>query len=389
MAGCATPKSCAGHAPAGVSDSPKLTLQTDHPAGAGQARDGERPRNYVIDLAWKFVSIARAAGCLDEVEIEKLDDMRYELDQYRRNGLTEKNLAVVRAVLSGSVWARVVTLPDRLMADACRLRSTSPVKAAVVAELAVAIRLLTLAPVRIGNLAAISLDTNLTRPGGHGSPYWLIFPGYDVKNRVELTFPFDADVTAFIDRYIWDFRPILLRGSNSSWLFPGGDGNGAYKCASTLSEQITERVEKELGLRITAHQFRHAAADHTLVADITLTPDAGQLRIDLRGELAAILNLCSESKKPASQMRNGPEQIKYGCGGSLPALLAAAILPDPAGSLRPEAVNRRQCMTPCVCGISLSCDADRHPNSSPVHSLPEHEGPVTDKPSNLTLATAR
>jgi integrase len=224
------------------------------------ARDGERPRNYVIDLAWKFVSIARAAGCLDEVEIEKLDDMRYELDQHRRNGLTEKNLAVVRAALSGSIWARVVTLPDRLMADACRQRSTSPVKAAVLAELAVAIRLLTLAPVRIGNLAAISLNTNLTRPGGHGSPYWLTFPGYDVKNRVELTFPFGADVTAFIDRYISDFRPTLLRGSNSSWLFPGGDGSGAHKCAATLSEQITERVEKELGLRITGHQFRHAAA---------------------------------------------------------------------------------------------------------------------------------
>ena len=52
----------------------------------------------------------------------------------------------------------------------------------------------------------------------------------------------------------------------------------------------------------------------TLVADITLTPDDGQLRIDLRGELAAILNLCSESKRPASQMRNGPEQIKMVAG---------------------------------------------------------------------------
>jgi site-specific DNA recombinase len=51
-----------------------------------------------------------------------------------------------------------------------------------------------------------------------------------------------------------------------------------------------------------------------LVAEITLTPDDGQLRIDLRGELAAILNLCSESKKPASQMRHGPEQIKMVAG---------------------------------------------------------------------------
>jgi integrase len=224
------------------------------------ARDGERPRNFVIDLAWKFVSVARATGCLDDAEIDKLDAMRVELDQHRRNGLTPKNMRVVRAVLSGDIWTRVVRLPDRLMTDAGKRRMTSPVKAAVLAELAVAIRILTLAPVRVGNLASISLETNLIRPGGHGSPYWLFFPDYDVKNEVDLTFPFDADVSTFIDRYIRDFRPTLLRGSNQPWLFPGGNGDGVQKLARTLSDQITGRIDKELGFRITAHQFRHAAA---------------------------------------------------------------------------------------------------------------------------------
>jgi integrase len=204
--------------------------------------------------------VARATGCLDDAEIDKLDAMRVELDQHRRNGLTPKNMRVVRAVLSGDIWTRVVRLPDRLMTDAGKRRMTSPVKAAVLAELAVAIRILTLAPVRVGNLASISLETNLIRPGGHGSPYWLFFPDYDVKNEVDLTFPFDADVSTFIDRYIRDFRPTLLRGSNQPWLFPGGNGDGVQKLARTLSDQITGRIDKELGFRITAHQFRHAAA---------------------------------------------------------------------------------------------------------------------------------
>ena len=51
--------------------------------------------------------------------------------------------------------------------------------------LAVAIGILTSAPVRLANLTAIKLDTNLIKPGGLDSNYWLVFPDYDVKNRVK------------------------------------------------------------------------------------------------------------------------------------------------------------------------------------------------------------
>lgn len=231
------------------------------------ARDGERPKAYVIDLAWKFLSVARDTSCLNDDELEQLDDMRYALEQHRRNGLTEKNLNVVRAVLSSDIWTKVIRLPDQLMADANRYRLRSPIKAAVLAELGVAIRILTYAPVRVGNLASISLDTNLIRPGGIDSPYWLVFPGYDVKNNADLDFPFDKNVSGFIEQYVKDYRPTLLRGSNQPWLFPGGRGNRQSKRASTLSDQITKRILKETGFRVTAHQFRHAAAALILERD--------------------------------------------------------------------------------------------------------------------------
>jgi hypothetical protein len=66
--------------------------------------DGAEPRIYTIDLGWKLLSIARKTGCLDEAALERLDDMRASLEIYRRGGLTEKNLAVIRQVLSGDVW---------------------------------------------------------------------------------------------------------------------------------------------------------------------------------------------------------------------------------------------------------------------------------------------
>ena len=223
-------------------------------------QNGERPTTYVIDLSWKFLSIARHTNCLTVEELDELDDMRYALEQHRQLGLTNKNMAVVRAVVSGKIWGKVIDLPDRLMADARKLKAKSPVKAAVLAQIAVAIKILTYAPVRVGNLANISLETNLIRPDGFDGPYWLVFPGHDVKNQVDLTFTFDAKITNFIELYIRDFRPVLLRESNQPWLFPGGKGDGQAKCASTLSDQITKRINKELGFRITAHQFRHAAA---------------------------------------------------------------------------------------------------------------------------------
>ena len=69
-------------------------------------------------------------------------------------------------MLSGDVWREVVKLPAALMAQARLLREQAPVKAAVTAQLAVAIGILIFAPVRLGNLVQIRLDHNLIKPGG-------------------------------------------------------------------------------------------------------------------------------------------------------------------------------------------------------------------------------
>jgi integrase len=132
------------------------------------------------------------------------------------------------------------------------------VRAAVTAQLAAAIAILSFAPVRLGNLASIRLEYNLIKPGGPDSNYWLVFPDYDVKNRVRLEYPLNADLTNLLNEYVHDFRPNLVRGSNERWLFPGQEGG--YKNAISFSTQIVKRIHKATGIRITVHQFRHAAA---------------------------------------------------------------------------------------------------------------------------------
>jgi hypothetical protein len=96
-----------------------------------------------IDLGWKLLSIARSLGCLDDMAMERLDDMRASLETHRRGGLTEKNMTLVRQVISGDVWRRVINLPEALMEQARLWRDQSAVKAAVTAQLAVAIAILT------------------------------------------------------------------------------------------------------------------------------------------------------------------------------------------------------------------------------------------------------
>jgi integrase len=143
------------------------------------------------------------------------------------------------------------------MREARSQQAWAPTRAAVTAQLAIAIAILTFAPVRLANLSAIKLGFNLIKPDGPKSNYWLMFPDYDVKNRVRLDYPLEQSVTDLIDEYVNDFRPALMRSSNEDWLFPGREGGTKGKIC--LSGQITDRIYKATGLRMTVHQFRHAA----------------------------------------------------------------------------------------------------------------------------------
>jgi hypothetical protein len=67
-------------------------------------QNGDEPKTSTIDLAKRFVVVARSAGCLTEDQLTQLDDKRAALEQYRREGMTPKNLKVIRQVLNSEVW---------------------------------------------------------------------------------------------------------------------------------------------------------------------------------------------------------------------------------------------------------------------------------------------
>jgi hypothetical protein len=144
--------------------------------------DGARPETYTIDLPRRLYVVARETGCLDEMAIEELAELRQTLEHHRRPGLTDKNRTLIRRVKTTDIWQAVVDLPKQLMAEAKSARVVSPVKSAVKAQIATAIAVLTFAPVRIGNLARTRLDENLARVGGPEGNFWLNYPAAEVKN---------------------------------------------------------------------------------------------------------------------------------------------------------------------------------------------------------------
>ena len=206
-------------------------------------KDGDEPKVYTIDLGWRLLTIARETGGLDKAAIDRLDEIRATLEDYRRSGLTPKNLQLVRQVLTEGVWSEVVSLPTVLMQQARSTNDHAPIKAAVTAQLAVALAILTFAPIRISNLVGIQLGENLIKPGGLNTPYWLVFPHYDVKNRVDLNFQFDQPLTDLIDEYVHEFRPALLRGANTPWLFPGEGGEP--KTTNTLGRSLPSGFKRQ------------------------------------------------------------------------------------------------------------------------------------------------
>src|SRR5262249_22240483 len=139
-------------------------------------RNGDEPTQFTIDLSCRFLAIARETKCLDEEGCQRLDDMRRDLESHRRGGLTDKNVTFIRQVLTPGVWGRVVKLPAQMMDNARADRTSASLRAAVTAQLAVAIAILVAAPVRLANLTAIRLGENLIKPNGPDSSYWLVFP---------------------------------------------------------------------------------------------------------------------------------------------------------------------------------------------------------------------
>ena len=215
-------------------------------------RSNNQKTKMMSDIAQGLVKVALR---FLETPPEQLDQLRALKKRVKveMNQMTEKNRSVLQHFNNPTLIKRFRELPMDMFNAALVGEPTN--KKAILAQKAIAIAILTCAPMRLKNLGGLNLTQHLN---WNISPDKVLIniPSHEVKNEEDLVFELTKPVTAMVKTYIEQFRPHLLQGRND-YLFPGQE-NGP-KSSNNLSQQIATTTDQYLGVRLTAHQFRHVA----------------------------------------------------------------------------------------------------------------------------------
>jgi integrase len=216
-------------------------------------REGGAPTTAIADLASSLKAVARHHVRVEPRHLDRMGSIIRRLAP-GRGGLTETNRSRLRPFDERRNVVALLTLPDMLMRQARRQRNVR--RGAVRAQLAVAIEILLMAPVRMSNLVKLDIERNLVRPGRSRALH-IVIAAEEVKNREPLEYPLPPESVELLERYIREFRPNLTSRENSA-LFPGVAGGP--KNQAFFGEQISRTVRAHTGLRVHPHLFRHIAA---------------------------------------------------------------------------------------------------------------------------------
>lgn len=221
-------------------------------------RNGGKTSKHIGEIAWALRCYAVKYRAPTPETAAFFADVLPKLRQ-QRTGLSEKNLAAMAQFDDPTAVERFLLLPQRLwdlaLAKTKTVEDGTPrQEALLLIQSAVAIEILQFAPMRIENLNHLRLDQHLVWQGGR---LRLVIPAGEVKNSQALDFLLTEATSARIARYIADWRSLFLPKANP-YLFPGRAGKAKDQAA--LRKQIEKTLWDHAALRLTPHQFRHAAA---------------------------------------------------------------------------------------------------------------------------------
>jgi len=217
---------------------------------------GKRPTAFTRGLATALLTIARHwAKNLPASQLDELARVKQVLGS-EPTGLTAKNLHVVRQFSDRELLARLLSLPDVLAAQA-RSGRLSLGRRLQKMQIALAIELLLVAPMRLQNLGMLRLDQQLQWPSGRGGPVYITLRDDETKNELPLEYPITGRSRDLLHNYL-DYLRRHVSEQDIPWLFVRIDGTRVPD--SALRDGITKAVRRELGVRLTPHQYRHLAA---------------------------------------------------------------------------------------------------------------------------------
>ena len=75
------------------------------------------------------------------------------------------------------------------------------------------------------------------------------------KNEVLIEWPIGRETSAFLDRYIREFRP-LLQHAGGDWLFPARNGADMGRRKGGLAVAMKHEIHRAIGVAMNVHLFR-------------------------------------------------------------------------------------------------------------------------------------
>jgi site-specific recombinase XerD len=213
---------------------------------------GREENAHASNLARLMAIIAQYWAFRPVEEIKRIKAAEAKLRPPKR-GMTDRNRAKLRTLMDRDTLRKLVNLPYKALDE---LDHTYPtVFNAVIVQSALAVALVSAAPVREKNLASIDIKKHIQRVSDDVG--YLIFPAHEVKNAHDLEYPLSPRTLGLLDLYLKTYRPLLLKGEQSSKLFVSWSGR--QKTPAELAAQIPKFIRTRLGLDVNLHLFRHLA----------------------------------------------------------------------------------------------------------------------------------
>ena len=217
------------------------------------SRNGNRKTGQMHNIALTAIKIAKWRVKASQEKMEALRDIRHQVDP-KNSGMTERNRSRLRQFDDPENVRRLIRLPEEVFRSLPQFKPPSLTEA-ILAQSALAVGILLVAPMRVKNLAALhARHFTQTRPGGARH---IIIPADEVKNRMDLAFEAPKSLGEQLDAYLARCRPVIAENAGG-FLFPSRKGGA--KAPKHLAEQIQRMIAKETGIDLNAHAFRHLAA---------------------------------------------------------------------------------------------------------------------------------
>jgi integrase len=217
---------------------------------------------YTHGIAGTLIAIAKEWVMVPPDILARLKDLRRKLGSLP-SGLTEKNKDFLRQFDDPRRLDAILGLPDKLWRQTRRELATSR-RPFIDLQSALAIDLLLHMAPRMENLSALNFEKHLHWPQGRGKPALMVFKGDEVKNRVPLEFEIPTELAERLQIYRNEIAPAVT-GKRPDAVFVTWTGEPRTQSALTVA--IEKTVLRQLGIRITPHQFRHLAAKIDLDAN--------------------------------------------------------------------------------------------------------------------------